>query len=409
MRGSIFYKTLPKEAGPRRERMLLDAVRRLDLAPIAWVPITTSIEQPGGGKYTAKILVSKDALRAGDATDSFRFSVNHRTAQHMADALGCVLPTPFLSDQIYKQAPIKLSSWKQTRPWHADGTMADTDRMLQQSEFVDRLIARKMAETGKNGLIADVGKDWVTSPELWQPYAPSPRCEKGHPRAQNYGWHYAPDQNQQGQFYAAITPGLRVIQPAARCHTIGHVDYSQIVRLVRRDVDVCGIGPGGGCIKMDIRQLATSPQLARLVSASGVLPAMRHPDVPPSCDNRCPEPVEPRFAKSSTVERCPPGQILTSQGCEAFIPAGPCPGDQVMTERGCVEPVRESTSPVAYDPPPEAGPLSCPIGCDELPEIQPDPTVAYELADLSTPDKLVMIGAGGVLGFLAVNYLLPKL
>ena len=372
MKGSVFYKTLPKKAGPRREQMLLDAVRRRNMPPIAWVPITTSMKSPGGNVYTAKIMVSKDALRVGDADDSFRFSVNHRTAQHMADSLECVLPTPYLSDQIFKQAPIKLATMSQTRSWHADGTMGDTDRMLEQSKHVDKLIAQQMAKTGKDGLIADVGKDWVTHPDLWQPYSPPAHCEKGHPRAMNYGWHWQPPPGYKGSdFYASMIPGLRVVQPAARCHTIPHVDYSQVVRLIRRDVEVCGLGYSGGCGKLDIRQIATSPTISGLVSASGTLEAMRHPDVNPSCDKRCPEPI----------------------------------GPSSLGEQGNDQPASDPPP----DPPPEAGPLTCPTGCEKLPEPEPDPTQEYLQSELSTPDKLVMAVSGGILGFFAVRWLLPRL
>jgi hypothetical protein len=284
----------------------------------------------------------------------------------MADSLDSVLPTPYLSDQIYQQAPIKLPTIPQTKGWYADGTMSDTNRMLEQSQHVDRLIAEQMVKTGENGLIADVGKDWVTHPDLWQPYSPKAHCEKGHPRAMNYGWHWQPPPGYKGgDFYPSMVPGLRVVQPAARCHTIPHVDYSQVVRLVRRDVDLCGAGYTAGCGKVDIRQLATSPMLSGLVSASGTLQAMRHPDVNPSCAKRCPEPVQVQHVD---------------------VPAGQNPPE----------------------PPPEIGPIHCPAGCDELPDVEPDPTWEYLQAELSAADKAVMIGAGGVLGFFAVRWLLPR-
>ena len=59
--------------------------------------------------------------------------------------------------------------------------------------------------------------------------------------------------------------------------------------------------------------------------------------------------------------------------------------------------------------PPEVGPLKCPTNCDELPEVEPDPTWGYLRADMSGADKAVMLLAGGVLGFFAVRRLLPKL
>jgi hypothetical protein len=370
MKGSVFAKTLPRFATPKREKMILDAVRRRDMPPIEWVPIKTEITSPGGNKYTAKIMVSKDAVRVGDATDSFRVSVDHGTAQHIADELDTVLPTPYLSDQIWNQSVVRPPTLRQSRPkWMDEGTASATHRMVEQSKYIDKLIAKEKAKTGLDGLIADVGKDWVTHPDLWLPYTPSKHCSKGQPRAMNYGWHYRGKTHSPSNLH-----GVRVIQPAARCHIIPYTDYSQVVRLVRRDVEVCGLGYSGGCGKIDIRQIASSPDIHGLVSAAGPLEAMRHPDVPPSCKKRCPPSIQP----------APTGDPYENgSNGSGEQPAGPAP--------------------------PEVGPLSCPVDCDDLPEPEPDPTTAYLQASLSPMDKAVMLGAGTVLGFLAVRFLLPRL
>jgi len=402
MKGSVFAKTLPKDVSPGREQMFLDAVRRRDIAPISWVPIITKHTGPNGREYTAKLLVSKDALRVGDANDSFRFSVNHRTAQLIADELGSVLPTPYLGAEIWRQAIIRLPTLAQTRAWYADpktgrpNTMSKTYRMLEQSDYLDKMIADEQAKTGKDGLIADVGKNWVTHPKLWLPYTPPPgsHCPPGKPRAMNYGWHLT-----SGPYRPSTIPGIKVIQPGGLCHLIGHVDYSQVVRLIRRDVEVCGLGFSGGCVKMDIAQIGSSPVLNALVSRAGPLQAMRHPDVPPSCTNRCPASTTPITPVTPST---PPE--------EPFFPEGPCPAGQVMTSEGCQQapPLNgEPTTPV--EPPPEAGPISCPTGCEKLPDVTPDPTIAYAAMELPATDKVVMLAAGGVVGFMAVYFLLPRL
>lgn len=109
MKGSEFVKTLPKGAGPERERMILDAVRRRDIAPITWSPVVTGCTT-GGNQYVATILVSKDAVRVGDASDSIRVTTGHETAQRIADELGVALPTPMLSDQIWAQAAVRVAT-----------------------------------------------------------------------------------------------------------------------------------------------------------------------------------------------------------------------------------------------------------------------------------------------------------
>lgn len=350
MKGSLFAKTLPKKATPKREQMILDAVRRRDIAPIAWVPIQTSYKNKQGHTYTATIFVSRDALRVGDATDSFRATVNHRTAQLIADELGVVLPTPKLSDEIFRQAPIQLDAMKQAHlSWVNDGTMSLTRRMLEQSAQVDKAISDQHA-TGKKGLVADVGKDWVNTKRLFEPYQASSQCEPGPERAANYGWHLTTP----WIFRSESLPEVNVFQPVGLCHTIGHVDYSQVVRLVRRDVDLCGPGMGpSGCGKIDIRAIVTDPALAGLVSHTGVLPSMRHPDVPPPCDKRCPEPVS------------------------------------------------------GFGQPQPGGSISCPLDCEPLPPPQADPTIG--MSAMSVTEKLVMLASGATLGYFAVQYLLPKL
>ena len=370
MKGSVFAKTLPKTAGAKREQMIFDAVRRRDIAPIEWVPITTSTTSGDGRTYTATIKVSKDALRIGDAKDSFRATVNHRTAQHIADELGVVLPTPYLSDQIWKQAQVRPSSLSQAhKSWVDDGTMSHTRRMIEQSQLVDKLVAKEQERTSKTGLIADVGKDWVTTKRLWEPYDPPARCEKGHPRAANYGWHL----KQKWLYTAASDPATYVLQPVGLCHTIPHTDYSQVVRLVRRDVNVCGPGLGDtGCMVIDIRSIAGGHTLSPLVSHTGVLSAMRHPDVPPSCEDG------KRCAKDAGEEQSGNG----------------------MGQNG--------------NPPVDLGPISCPIDCEKLPPPGPDPTYGVEPYDtrqagMSAANKVMLVGAGAVVGYFALKWLLPSL
>lgn len=362
MKGSAFVLTLPKFVGEKREQMILDAVRRRDIAPIEWSPIETSFTNSAGHKYAARILVSKDAVRAGDAEDSFRVTTNHGTAQRIADELGVVLPTPKLSDEIWRQAVVRLPTLSQPHnSWVKDGTMSATYRMLEQSKHVDGLIVAEQHRTGKNGLIADVGKDWVTTNRLWQPYTPTPQCEKGEPRSANYGWHLAEPWQ-----YTAETIAASVLQPVGLCHRIEHADYSQVVRLVRRDVLVCGPGMGAtGCGIIDIRSIATDPAIAGLVSHTGVLDAMRHPGVAPSCDKRCPESVDE-----------PPTDVAI-------------PGN----------------------PPRPGGPVSCPVKCDKLLPAAVDPTYGMPSvqAGMTTIDKLVMFSAGVALGYFVLTRTLPAI
>ena len=308
MRGSDFVRSLPEGKGAveaaKREQMILDAVRRRDIAPIEWTPVTTR-----SGAYTATFMVSVDDLRIGNANDSKRVMVNHATGQHIADELGVALITPKLSDEIYAQALIKLppKAHPDAQKWVDEGTMSHTSKMIAYHDYVDQLIAQAIAQNGGHrGLIADVGKDWVLSPTLWHPVT-TPACEQSPVRAMNYGWHTTSP-----WIYHAVTmPNVQVEQPfPGTCHNILHTDYSQTLRLVRRDVLVCGPGFGDSeCMKMDIAQVATDPLLAGLISHEGPLPEYRHPHVQPACGlAQCPQ-IKQGFTRtlSDTSETCPTG------------------------------------------------------------------------------------------------------
>lgn len=273
MRGSAFAAKLPEVRGnlaqrtkalKRREQMMFDAVRRRDIPPILWSIITSK-----SGPYTATIHVSNDALRIGDSSDSFRATLSHEVAQRVADELDVVLLTPKLGDLIWSQAAVRLSP-KTRLAWVKDFTIAKTHRMLEMSAIVDKAIA------GRKGIVANVGKDWVTALRLWkQPL-----------RSANYGW-YA-----KGAPSTAATPvGGKLWQSIGLTHPISHVDYSQVVRLVRRDVWVTGPGlPAEGAL-FDIEVVAGDPKIASLVSHEGVLPAMRHPAIRADCQSCAPSVV----------------------------------------------------------------------------------------------------------------------
>lgn len=312
MRGSDFVRSLPegktKEQYARREQMILDAVRRRDIAPIEWVPIITTF-----GPYTATFRVSLDDLRIGNATDSKRVEVSHETGQHIIDDLGVAPLTPKLSDEIYAQAPIKLppKAHPDAQKWVTDGTMAYTSRMVAYHDYIDQLIAQAIARNGgKRGLIADVGKDWVISPTLWQAPAMTSGCVQSLIRSMNYGWHTP----SKWIYHAVTMPNVQVYQPfPGTCHGLTHTDYSQTLRLVRRDVDVCGpgivpLGSSSDCVKMDIAKVATDPQLAGLLSHEGPFVEYRHPHVAPACNlaAQCPS-IKQGFTTMSESTTCTTG------------------------------------------------------------------------------------------------------
>ena len=229
---------LPDKHTPERDDMIVRAIRSGMVAPIHWVEVPVEHRDHEG-----RVFVSADALAVGDADKSVRVNLPHPVADGIADHFGCVLPTPRISDLIYKNAQVIGQPCLQT----PDANMADTDRMVQHSQMVDE----KMR--GRCGLRATVGKDWVNTKRLV--YEPT--------RAANYGWHG------ESARYKAATTSARIWQPVGLVHSLRFTDYSQVTRLVRRDMIVDGE-------ERDIVDVAADPVLCGLVSHEGAI-AMRHP------------------------------------------------------------------------------------------------------------------------------------
>lgn len=240
-KGADFIAALPDSRGPAREQKMLDAVRAGLHVPVRWAPVRSTI-----AGHEATIFVSADALAIGEPGDSVRITVTHPTAQRIADELGAVLPTARIIDLIHAQAEVRLPPCTQ----YHETLMSTTRWMVKHSARVDALVA------GRPGLASNVGKVWVLTNRL-----------VGRPdRSANYGWH-----SPNGPY--VMCDGTKGWQPLGLAHDTNHTDYSQIIRLVRRDVIVDGEA-------MDIDDVLRSPVLCGLVSHEGPLRILRHPAVP---------------------------------------------------------------------------------------------------------------------------------
>lgn len=246
MKGSEIVASLPERPTREREERILDAVKQGFIRPIRWTQVHSYA--PG---HEAVLEVMTDALALGDESDFVRLNVNHTTAQRIADVLGAALPTSRISDLANMQATVRLRPCLQT----PDAMIAYTSRMIRHSACVEERRA------GREGLASTVGKDWVLTNRL-----------VGRPdHAANYGWH------------DPSAPNGRVWQPVGLAHDRWHVDYSQVVRLVRPAVMVDGRA-------MPLAEVLVSPALSPLVSSEGPLAITRHPGVPPE-DDRADAPV----------------------------------------------------------------------------------------------------------------------
>lgn len=185
-------------------------------------------------EVTATYEVAPDYLSIGSDEDFVRVPMTPTTAQAVAEAFNCTLPTRKMVDDIYDQATIKLAPLPLTEDRQSVTTF------LQHNG----LIKWQRDEYDMDGLVAGIKKDIVVTNRLQ---------EKPN-RVAIYGWHKldgAP------------------IQPLSIVHVNTYVDYSHGVRLIRRAMRADGE-------TTTIDTVLADPDLAALLSDEGTIEKPRY-------------------------------------------------------------------------------------------------------------------------------------
>ena len=207
--GSAFLKQIEALDRPQREAAILDQITRGNVPQFlrALKPIRIQATFEDSTKHGATCFVTSDYLAVGSDDDFFRIPMTPMTARAIADALDCSMITKKISDEVYRQADLKLPPQPLTENREATVTF------FQHHQIIEAQRATSKIPLG--ALIAGIKKDVVLSNRL---------SEKPHHVA-IYGWHKidgAP------------------IQPLTAVHIENYVDYSHGVRLMSRHVMVDG-------------------------------------------------------------------------------------------------------------------------------------------------------------------------
>jgi hypothetical protein len=194
-----------------------------------WYPITIRGKDKTGRELSVTVDVMPDYLAIGSDTDFVRVPTTPQTAQRVADAFGCAMPTRKLVDEIDRNATVRVD------PIPLAEAREAAETFVRHSELIEKQRAGKIL----GELVAGIKKDVVVTNRL---------AEKPN-RVAIYGWHKLDG-----------TP----IQPLSIVHVNNYVDYSHGVRLVRRTVIVDGKA-------RDIRQAMHAVDIASLLSDEGPL------------------------------------------------------------------------------------------------------------------------------------------
>lgn len=192
--------------------------------------------------------VTPDYLSLGNDTDYIRVPLGASSAQKIADAFGCTLPTAKMSNQIWQAAAAKLPPKPMSGLTSNIGGKTYTPQQFLQKKMTDtdsfaehnRLIQEQLSGHELGDLVAGHKKDVVLSNQL------ASRPDK----VAIHGLH-----NTNGQ----------AIQGGSWGHDIGYRDYSHGIRLVDRQAKL-----NGKPVDL-VKDIFQNPQYAYLVSDEGAL------------------------------------------------------------------------------------------------------------------------------------------
>jgi hypothetical protein len=187
------------------------------------------------------LYVTPDYLAIGSNEDYYLAHMSPNTAQRIADALGCTLPTSKIVDEIYRAAEVKLIP----APIPPSPAMTTVPVFSNHNTLVLSQRAAHLKDHPLGALTAGHQKDVVIASGL----ASSPG------KVAIYGWHK--------------TNGLP-IQPLYLKHAAAWVDYSQCIRLVQQKMTVNGE-------TRSFAEVIADPELSALVSNEGTVSDPRYP------------------------------------------------------------------------------------------------------------------------------------
>ncbi len=239
-----FVKSIGGFDVKKREDMFLHALLygHVPTKMRTFVNVSTHFVDTLGKEHDLVLRVLPDYLMIGNDVDNFRVPLWPITAQKIADAWNCVLPTTKLVSIIWGAAS-KLSP----QPWGPpyDASMMSTDRILKHNARVNVSVIALNVSVGT--LLAGHKKDVVLTNQL----------VKKPKQVAIFGWHQL---------------NGKPIQPLYLGHENLYSDYSHGIRLLSFECEL------DGCPE-DLRVVMQDPVLSIAVSSEGPLQLLRYPNV----------------------------------------------------------------------------------------------------------------------------------
>jgi hypothetical protein len=237
--GAAFMRSVADIPKVQREAAIVGEMTRGNLPEFLRTFKTIAVEAAAieGVKHRIEYEVMSDYLAVGSDADFVRVPMTPMSAQKIADAFECSLPTRKIVDDVYAQAEEKIPPHPLTEQREAVETFVKHNGLIELQLVTSR---------NRSLMVAGIKKDVVLTNRL---------AEKPN-RVAIFGWHKLDGQP---------------IQPLTIVHVDTYVDYSHGIRLVRRRVRVDGK-------ELNIDDVLRDVHLCNLISDEGPINITRYRD-----------------------------------------------------------------------------------------------------------------------------------
>lgn len=243
--GSQFVTEFASKGFAAWEGAAFDVARHEGLTPFPFVDLVLS-----DGQNHAILKVQSDVLSIGTQADHIRLPLTPKRAQDIFNLFGWLLPTPWLTYQIWRASSVKLTPTPM-----APNKGADLRQYAAHSKVIEEQLNASGAQFGQ--LIAGMKKHVVVS-NIYQ-----------NGKVLIFGWYRpSPDVFDDGKSMAAND--RQPIQPRSNVHGDFYVDYSHGIQAIGPTVSVNGR-------IMPTVELYQHPTLSKLVSNEGPVRVPRYP------------------------------------------------------------------------------------------------------------------------------------
>ncbi len=249
MKGSEFLAAYAGKPYQAWEAAALDLARQG--GAVAWPTVPVRCRSD---RHEVLTWVSSDVFAIGTIEDHLRLPLTCTAAQQVADLSGAFLPTVAICNEIWRQAPLKLTPV-------TSGQLAlkgNQGANLAQYGQHDAAVQAQVARAGSPLVLTAGQKKDVVIGNIWKPG-----------KLLIYGWFW-PDVEKLNPHMSANPRESQPIQPYSNEHGDFWVDYSHGARLVAPDCHVDGV-------PTKLQAVLSDPELSRAVSHEGPLKMTRYP------------------------------------------------------------------------------------------------------------------------------------